>query len=215
MDIVMKGSLAIVSAARYGIYVVDCTEPTDPELIHEFHPGGTVYGLMLEGNLLYAATHFSGLSIIDVEDPLDPRIIGGYRGSPVSREVTAMGGSLVVVDSEEGLHILPKYCSEVVSVSPYVFLPESQPILQIHPNPANPRAVITFSVPRQQHAQVVVYDIAGRRVADLFNGLSGPDPMSVIWDGHDTTGRDVASGAYFVLLVGDMVRSTQRVMLVR
>lgn len=69
-----------------------------------------------------------------------------------------------------------------------------------HPNPFNPETTITValdaaSVLANQPVRLRVFDLRGRQVRDL-----GVRPaaawLEVRWDGHDDTGRAVASGRY-------------------
>lgn len=46
-----------------------------------------------------------------------------------------------------------------------------------------------------------VYDVLGREVATLVDGLQGAGIKSVVWDARDTAG--VPSGTYFYRIVAD------------
>lgn len=50
-------------------------------------------------------------------------------------------------------------------------LPSEFSLSQNHPNPFNPETVIRFSLPFAGHAKCVVYDMLGREVATLLNGI--------------------------------------------
>ncbi len=75
------------------------------------------------------------------------------------------------------------------------------PIFTLHgnvPNPFNPRTEIRFSVPRTARVEVVIHDIAGRRVATLVsNGEYHAGEHQIPWNGIDHAGRHVPSGTYF------------------
>ncbi|MCK4511487.1 T9SS type A sorting domain-containing protein, partial [bacterium] len=62
------------------------------------------------------------------------------------------------------------------------------------PNPARSYAIVGFSLAAPGHVTVGVYDIAGRRVATLLNGVATAGAHRVTWDIAD--GRDIASGTY-------------------
>lgn len=68
---------------------------------------------------------------------------------------------------------------------------------QNHPNPFNPRTRIVFRLPREAIAQLRVYDLQGRRVRTLHDGLLTAGEHGVDWDGTDDTGREVAAGTYY------------------
>jgi hypothetical protein len=93
---------------------------------------------------------------------------------------------------------------------PYVFGLE-----QNFPNPFNPVTTIFFSIPRGENVELCIYDVAGRLVKTLIDGV----PMErgrhhATWDGSNDAGRTVSSGVYFTKLsAGDGVADTKMVLL--
>jgi hypothetical protein len=83
------------------------------------------------------------------------------------------------------------------------------------PNPFNPTTTIRFSLPRAERATLVVYDIAGRRVATLADGVYGPGELDATWNGTDESGRDVASGIYFARLAAGEFAAVRKMVLLR
>jgi hypothetical protein len=71
---------------------------------------------------------------------------------------------------------------------------------QNYPNPFNPSTTIRFSLRDPDHARLQVYDVRGRLVATLADGLRAPGEHYVRWDGQDRQGTAVASGIYFYRL---------------
>jgi hypothetical protein len=69
--------------------------------------------------------------------------------------------------------------------------------LQVSPNPFNPATSISFVVEKPQRVRIGVYDVRGRLVAELANGLYPAGPHAVEWRGRDTAGRTMPSGTYF------------------
>jgi hypothetical protein len=71
---------------------------------------------------------------------------------------------------------------------------------QNFPNPFNPSTRIDFSLDRPQNVEIVVFDLAGRKVAELYRGNPGIGPHSVTWNGRADSGAPVASGRYTYVL---------------
>ncbi len=71
-------------------------------------------------------------------------------------------------------------------------------LVDVYPNPFNPRTTIDFEVYRREHVQLGVYDARGRLVATLIDELIDPGSHSVNWSGQDSEGRSLASGVYHV-----------------
>ena len=81
--------------------------------------------------------------------------------------------------------------------------PAPRPMLRLAPAAPNPfRATtrIPYDLPRAGAVSVEVFDLRGRRVATLTRGEQAAGPHEIAWDGRDTRGRALASGAYFMLL---------------
>ncbi len=93
--------------------------------------------------------------------------------------------------------------------------PPHSRLLEVHPNPFNPRADITFDLERADHVRVEIYSLTGRRVATLTEERLPPGRYTRAWDGRDANGREAASGTYlFRLVTGDRIESV-KAMLVR
>lgn len=68
---------------------------------------------------------------------------------------------------------------------------------QNSPNPFTGTTSIRFAVPRPGPVELSVYDVAGRKVADLLGTVLQPAEYAVRWDRRDASGRRVAAGLYF------------------
>jgi len=66
------------------------------------------------------------------------------------------------------------------------------------PNPFNPQTSIKYEVGGDQAVavEVAVFDLKGRRVRELFNGSVNPGPQSLLWNGRDDNGHNLATGVY-------------------
>jgi len=76
-------------------------------------------------------------------------------------------------------------------------IPVAFRVEQNFPNPFNPSTTIRFALPSAAHTQVVIFDLAGRRVKTLVDGMLSAQVHEAIWTGEDDAGRDVSTGVYF------------------
>lgn len=86
------------------------------------------------------------------------------------------------------------------------------------PNPFNASTTIYFDLKNRNNIKSVsvnIYNILGEKVADLgeVNLLGGCG--SVVWNGHDDSGSEVASGVYFYCIEAPAIRNTGKVILLR
>jgi hypothetical protein len=66
---------------------------------------------------------------------------------------------------------------------------------QNYPNPFNPSTTIEFILPQEAEINLSIYDILGRKVAVLYEGLKGSGSYKYQWNA-----RDISSGIYFCRL---------------
>jgi hypothetical protein len=81
--------------------------------------------------------------------------------------------------------------------------PLPRPALTLHqnrPNPFNPSTSIKYELRGPGQVRLEVFDVTGRLVRTLVNGLVTDGPHYSLWNGRDDLGNAVPSGAYFYRL---------------
>jgi len=61
-------------------------------------------------------------------------------------------------------------------------MPTRYVLSQNYPNPFNPSTTVRFTVPKVSKVTLTVYDILGRRVTTLGEGLYSPGPHEIMWN---------------------------------
>jgi hypothetical protein len=78
--------------------------------------------------------------------------------------------------------------------------------LSVSPTPFNPSCRIRFSLPAASHVRLEVYDLAGRHIRTLADGMFSMGAHGFTWSGIDQTGRPVGTGVYaYRLTAGNKV----------
>jgi pimeloyl-ACP methyl ester carboxylesterase len=83
------------------------------------------------------------------------------------------------------------------------------------PNPFNPSTTIRFALPDDRHVRLSVYDVTGRRIATLVDGLMTSGEKRIEWNGRDDAGSEASSGVYFYRLVAGERVSVRKMVLIR
>ena len=83
-------------------------------------------------------------------------------------------------------------------------------LLQNFPNPFNPSTQISFTLAEKSEVKVDLYDLRGRKVETLFEGVAPKGATSFMFQP-----RNLGSGAYVILMRAGTFRSTQRIMLLK
>ena len=89
-------------------------------------------------------------------------------------------------------------------------LPQEFGLEQNYPNPFNPSTRITYQLPIQNYVRLRVFDVLGREVVSLAEGVEKPGYKSVDWN----AGR-IASGVYFCRLDAGGFTSVKKLLLLR
>ena len=75
-------------------------------------------------------------------------------------------------------------------------LPSSFTVFQNYPNPFNPTTTISYALPSAAHVKIAVYDLLGRQIRTLTDGVQNAGGHSVVWNGDNNFGNQVSSGTY-------------------
>lgn len=89
-------------------------------------------------------------------------------------------------------------------------LPLACKLSQNYPNPFNASTIIKYELPHQSLVTIEVYDILGRRVSNIHDGLQPEGYHQVIWDAED-----ISSGIYFYKLQAGNYIETKKMMLIK
>ena len=91
-----------------------------------------------------------------------------------------------------------------------VILPKEFSLERAYPNPFNPVTTIQYGLPVDATVNIIIYDLQGRKTAELVNEIKTAGYYTLKWDASDH-----ASGIYFVKLMTSEFTKTQKLMLVK
>jgi hypothetical protein len=88
-------------------------------------------------------------------------------------------------------------------------LPHNLILLQNYPNPCNAQTTIQYFLPKQSTVSIDIYDILGRKIETLTQGMKPAGKHQAIWDA-----REKSSGIYFYRIkAGDNVEMKKMVLI--
>ncbi len=90
-----------------------------------------------------------------------------------------------------------------------------QALSESRPNPTAGSVSISFELPGRSRVQLAIYDVSGRLVSLLADGILAGGGYSIPWDVKDDNGQAVTSGSYFYQLTVDGREESKRMVVVR
>lgn len=73
-------------------------------------------------------------------------------------------------------------------------------VQQNYPNPFNPSTTISYQLPQKGNVSLTVFDLNGREITQIFNGVEEPGKQVKVWNGKSSDGTLVSSGVYFLTI---------------
>lgn len=81
------------------------------------------------------------------------------------------------------------------------------------PNPFRGSTSLRLALAHEGKAKVAIYDLVGRKVRMLVDGVKPAGEWTLVWDGRDDGGRPAPAGLYLVRFTGDGAEQVRRVIL--
>jgi hypothetical protein len=137
----------------------------------------------------------------------------GYQGDFISLISSGSRLNAFWMDDAHGLYQISSAILDIgtdVADDGGTGLPASSGLRQNFPNPFNPETVIRYSLLVAGYTRVAVYDILGREVATLVDGIEPVGEHAVRWDA-----AHAAPGVYFCRLEAGSYRGTIKLLLVK
>lgn len=75
---------------------------------------------------------------------------------------------------------------------------------QNYPNPFNPSTMISYQIPAEGRVSVVIYDVLGNEVSELFNGTANAGYNAIVWNATNGAGMKAASGMYLYRVTAEL-----------
>ena len=93
--------------------------------------------------------------------------------------------------------------------------PDKYVLGDAYPNPFNPSAIITFSIPEESNVNLTIYDLLGKEIRVLVNTKNNRGTFKVSWDGTNNIGQKVASGTYLYRIKAGDFSQTKKIVLMK
>jgi lamin tail-like protein/flagellar hook capping protein FlgD len=121
------------------------------------------------------------------------------------------------VRTEHGPIYATPHSAEVEEIN--TFAPETFALAQNKPNPFNPSTSIEFSIPELREGAMrvtlAVFDLLGKKVVTLYDGMVDAGTYKVDWNGSDQAGKQTPSGIYIYQINSENFTQSKRMLLLK
>jgi outer membrane protein assembly factor BamB len=96
-----------------------------------------------------------------------------------------------------------------------VRIPEAALVLNSYPNPFNSETIISYDLAEPSNVRLEIYNIIGQRLLVLLDEPQQAGPHKMIWNGRDSSSKEVSSGVYFARITADDQQISHKLTLLR
>ena len=94
-------------------------------------------------------------------------------------------------------------------------IPKSFSVVDVYPNPFNPLVNFNLQVAESKSYNLEVFDMMGRLIKNIHNGILVPGNYTFSWDGRLNNSSQASSGAYFLVVSNDASSSVNKMLLLK
>ena len=88
-------------------------------------------------------------------------------------------------------------------------------ILSCFPNPFNPSILLEYKIGKRNHVRLDVYNILGKKVKSLVDGVQEAGNFYTKWDGKNRFNKPLPSGAYFLRMQSGEYHTIKKITLIK
>jgi hypothetical protein len=206
-QVAVAGDYAYISKLNgysSGFFIVNISDPFNP------YPAGGCDGLhncqsiYVRGNYLYAGS--DDLRIYDISNPINPELLATYDAEIRITDILPYGEFILIVGIDR--FIILRF--NPTGIDDDNLIPNTFSISQNYPNPFNAQTTIQYSLPRQSTVLIDIFDILGRKIETLAEGIKPVGIYQAIWDASKQS-----SGIYFYRIKADDKIETRKMVLLK
>ncbi len=205
-----SGNYVYAADGTYGIKVFDATNSDTLLLLGSLDTPVTATGIQYFNNHVFVADGtMGGIRLINVANPSAP-VEAGYILSLSTATSLALNNNLIyLVDGSTGLLVIRQ---DIVNIQEQTYENLVLGNLRIVPQPfsSNTPVHIQFQVKQEAWGTIELFDITGRKIETIFQGMLSAGSNELIW-----RPSGYVSGVYFVRLKTGVDNILRKVLLVK
>ncbi len=215
-----------IGTAPYRMKVWNIENKTSPVFITYWQPTGIttsiIHNIETYGNFAVIAHYSAGIRIVNIANPDAPQEVAWYDTYPSNNNESYNGcwgvymfpsGKIIASDRQTGLYVIKTTFPLTGTGNNNInSVPEKYSLSQNYPNPFNPSTKINFTLPENSFVQLSVFDITGKKVAEVINDKRDAGSYEINFEAGKL---GLSSGAYFYTLKSDNFSETKSMILLK
>ena len=166
-----------------------------------------------DGSIWESIYSISGINFvdtvkIDVTEYIDT---GVHLRFHISTDASEVASGWYIDD----IHLLVDTSLVILSNDKENNVPINFSLSQNYPNPFNPITSISFSTPTKQMIRIEIFDLHGRLINTIYEGIATPGEHTVRWDGTNSYHNSIPSGVYFYRLTSENYFKTRKMLFLK
>jgi hypothetical protein len=102
-----------------------------------------------------------------------------------------------------------------VEITDIESLPTEFTLKSAYPNPFNPTTTIHYGIPEAREVSIMIFDLMGRKVANLFHDEQQAGWYEITWNGLLTDGSLASAGMYIYKIIAADDIKTSKISLIK
>lgn len=215
-----------IGTAPYLMKVWNIENRSSPVFVTSWQPTGIttsiIHNIETYGNYAVIAHYSAGIRIVNIANPDAPQEVAWYDTYPSNNNESYNGcwgvymfpsGKIIASDRQTGLYVIKtSFLMTGTGGNSMNSVPEKYSLSQNYPNPFNPSTKINFTLPENSSVQLNVFDMSGKKVAEVLNDRRDAGNYEINFDAGK---YGLSSGTYFYILKSDNFSETKKMILLK
>ncbi len=154
----------------------------------------------------FALIATDGVAVVDIGDLTGPSLTNQWDSPGRSHNLDFHGNYIFLADCFSTIII--EYTT--AAIGDESALPDQIALSQNYPNPFNARTSISFTLSEKSKVKLDIYDILGRKLQTLHNGIQNAGEHTLNWNAEN-----LSSGIYFYKLTTGEFEQTRKMILLK
>jgi hypothetical protein len=157
------------------------------------------------------------ISFIQSPDTLYDSLVTGIRNLSGAMKYVVIGFPLYFMEIEDAKTFLQKALVDIgAGIGEEAIQQTHQLVIgKPYPEPFKTSTCLTLMLPHPERVTVQVFDVTGRKVRDVYQGILTEGTHTFNWRGRDNRGRLMASAIYFIRIETESTVAARKVVFLR